>query len=105
MIRHPSKRTLRSWLDGDSEADVDSHLATCERCASHLETISEPRSDGAISSTLRAILAPPEDLSEKIESRVIERLDSRQVLGYMADLFGAGFETSKLFLFEDLSDD
>lgn len=105
MIRHPSKRALGAWLQDDGPSDIDGHLATCDRCASHLEAISEPRSDGAIASSLHAVLQPPRGLPEKIESRVIERLDSRQVLGYMADLFGAGLETSKLFFLDDLSDD
>lgn len=101
MIRHPSKRALRAWLDGEPADEIDNHLETCERCAAHLEGISEPRADGAIAASLNLVLAPPTNFSEKIETRVIAKLDSRQVLGYMADLFGAGIETTKLFLTDE----
>ncbi len=106
MIRHPSKRTLRHWLEGgDTAPDIDTHLATCERCASHLEGISEAHSDGSIAASLFHVLSPPTDLTTTIETRVAAKLDSRQVLGYMADLFGAGFETSRLFLIDDPTDE
>ncbi len=101
MIGHPSKRKLQSWLDDEHAPAIDAHLATCERCASHLEGISEAHSDGSIAASLHHVLAPPPDLTATIETRVVEKLDSRQVLGYMADLFGAGIETSKLFLIDD----
>lgn len=105
MIRHPSKRTLQNWLNGEATPAVDNHVATCERCAAHLEGISEPRSDGAIAASLHRVLAPPTDFHAKIETRVVAKLDSRQVLGYMVDLFGAGVETTRLFLIDDPTDD
>lgn len=105
MIRHPSKRALSSWLGGEPLPKVESHLATCERCATHLETVSEPRSDGAIAATLVKVLAPPSDFTNTIEHRVVSKLDSRQVLGYLADMYSAGFETSRLFITDDPADD
>ncbi len=103
IIGHPSRRQLRAWLTGESSDRLDEHLADCERCAAVIENMEEPRTDGLIAETLHKILEPPGDLTDRIEVRVAERLDSRQVVGYMAEMFGAGIETSKL-LFTDESD-
>lgn len=107
MIRHPSKRSLQEWLDGDTSVpiDIDNHLETCERCASFLESISEPLPDGAIGASLQRVLDPPDTFAREIETRVIAKLDSRQVLGYFADLFGAGFETSRMLLLDGPEDE
>ncbi len=103
MIGHPSKRTLRAWLSGEIEDNesLDEHIGTCARCAAHLENIDEPRTDGAIAASLTQVLAPPTDLTARLEERVAAKLDSRQVVGYIADLFGAGMETSKLLLTDE----
>ncbi len=105
MIRHPSKRTLQNWLNGEATPAVESHVATCDRCATHIEGISEPRSDGAIAASLHLVLAPPSDFRATIENRVVAKLDSRQVFGYMVDLFSAGVETTRLFLVDDSTED
>ncbi len=101
MIGHPGKRQLRAWLHGESTDRLDEHLSSCERCASVIENMEEPRTDGLIAETLHKILEPPGDLADRIEVRVAERLDSRQVVGYMAEMFGAGLETSKLLLTDE----
>lgn len=101
MIGHPSKRQLRSWLLGESSERLDEHLTACDRCASVIENMEEPRTDGLIAETLHMILEPPGDLTDRIEVRVAERLDSRQVVGYLAEMFGAGLETSKMLLTEE----
>ncbi len=101
IIGHPSKRHLRAWLLGESNDQLDEHLTDCDRCASIIENMEEPRTDGLIAETLHKILEPPVDLTDRIEVRVAERLDSRQVVGYMAEMFGAGLETSKLLLTDE----
>ncbi len=101
MIGHPSKRQLRAWLLGESNDKLDEHLSSCERCASVIENMDEPRTDGLIAETLSRVLEPPPDLTSRIELRVAERLDSRQVVGYVAEMFGAGLETSKLLLTDE----
>ncbi len=104
MIKHPSKRALRAWLAGDSDPNIiklDDHIGSCARCAELLENIDEPRTDGAIGANLAMVLAPPTDLTERLEERVAAKLDSRQVVGYLAELFGAGMETSKLLLTDE----
>ena len=98
---HPSRRSLREWLLGADDPKVDAHLATCEQCTITIEVIEAEESDSAIGDALARVLAPPPDFAERLHQRVNQRLDSRQVFGVMADLFGAGFETSKLLLTED----
>ena len=101
---HPSRRSLRDWLLGEDDAKVEAHVATCEQCAVAIEVIEAEETDSAIGDALARVLAPPPDFAERLHQRVNQRLDSRQVFGVVADLFGAGFETSKLLMSEDYND-
>jgi len=104
LLRHPNKRALREWLAGEHGAELDAHLASCQRCASVLETLDDS-GDLAIGDALAAIFAAPSDLTERLERKVTARLDSRAVLDVMTDLFGAGVETSKLLFIDDVTTD
>ncbi|MEM9562449.1 MAG: hypothetical protein AAGA93_07540 [Actinomycetota bacterium] len=97
--RHPSRDELLAWLDGE-RPDLDEHLATCEVCAVALEELAAP-SGGPIAEALAAFYRAPDDLSERLEQRVADRLDSMVMIEVMTDLFGAGMETSKLLLTEE----
>lgn len=100
LSRHPSRAELGRWLAGDDvDAQVDTHLATCDRCAAVMEEL-ETATGSRLAQTLADALAPPADLTERLEQRVVARLDAREVLGVVADLFGAGVETSRLLLSE-----
>ncbi len=108
MRRHPSADLLRRWLNTDEASDlpdVTAHVDDCERCAAKLEQLDSGSGDAfdhsAIASALINLLAPPEGLSDRVEERVVNRLGSRQMAVVLADLFGAGFETSKLLLTEE----
>ncbi len=95
MRRHPSKKRLRDWLGGTEES-LDDHLATCERCAVTLEEMEAADTDGSLRTALSEVLQPPADLLPRLEQNVATRLDSRKMFGFMADMFGAGFETARL---------
>ena len=103
-FRHPGKRALRDWLNGEHDGGVDNHLAGCQRCAATLEEMAG-ETDYGIGDALAAVYTPPDDLAERLERRVAERLDSRVILDVITDLFGAGIETSKLLLTEDQTDE
>lgn len=96
LRRHPSKRALREWLAGDVDEQVDLHVATCDRCSNDLEALASADTDSSLRDALLAVLDPPEDLAPRIEAGVLARLESREVLGYFADVFGAGWETTRL---------
>ena len=98
MRRHPSKRSLREWLSGEADDKLDKHIDSCEKCAVTLEELDAESGASAIGEALALVLAPPGDLVERLEVGVAARLDSRQVLVVLADLFGAGYETGKLLL-------
>ncbi len=103
-FRHPQAAALQQWLSGAVDDEVEKHVGTCQRCATVLEEL-DAQEDTAISHALAEALAPPEDLTERLVAGVNARLSSRQVMGVIADLFGAGIETTRLLLIEDTDDD
>jgi len=94
--RHPSKRALREWLTGEVDEDVDLHVSTCDRCSTDLEALASADTGASLRNALLAVLDPPSDLVPRVEAGVVARLESREVLGYFADVFGAGWETTRL---------
>ncbi|MFV0257256.1 MAG: anti-sigma factor family protein [Acidimicrobiales bacterium] len=113
-FRHPSHTELETWLNGDdgpqprrydAEA-VDRHLRTCERCAATIERLAsaDTEEDEEVGSQLSLLLAPPPDLNDRLERRVADALNSRQVFGVVADLFGAGLETSRMLFIDEGAD-
>lgn len=98
---HPSKKALRTWLlEPEGDPALDDHLATCERCSDTLEVLELVSDDIEIADALAIVLSSPSGLTERLEERVIARLSSREVLGVLGDLFGAGLETTVLLLSE-----
>ena len=89
--RHPSRQALLAWLAGDNH-DIDEHIATCHRCATTLEELEKPRPGTATTSltALAAVYQSPTDLSERLERRVADRLDSRVIIDVVTELFGSG---------------
>lgn len=99
--RHPHRRDLLRWLDGaDGTEHLDAHIDGCEVCAARLMDLEPVEASASVSSALHEVLAPPEDLSERLEDGVRTRLASRAVFGVLADLYATGWETSKLLLIE-----
>ena len=101
--RHPRNEALQAWLGGAVDDTVDEHLQTCQRCATVLEEL-DAQEGLELANALASVLAPPEDLTERLVAGVNAKLTSRQVMGVVADLFGAGIETSRLLLIEDTDD-
>jgi hypothetical protein len=103
--RHPSKRALRAWLGGelgdDADIRVDQHVSTCDRCSNDLEALATAETDSRLRDALLMVLDPPEDLVPRVEAGVAARLESRKMLGYVADVFGAGWETTRLLLTDE----
>lgn len=113
ILRHPSKSALQAWLTaepaagavtGAGVAAIDRHLDVCPRCAAALEAL-EPAQETRIGEALKVVLAPPDDLAQRLERGVTAKLSSRQMMEVVADLFGAGFEATRLMLIEDQDDD
>ncbi len=96
MRRHPSKRALREWLTGDIDEQVDLHVSTCDRCSTDLEALASADTGTSLRDALLSVLDPAPDLVPRVEAGVVARLESREVLGYFADVFGAGWETTRL---------
>ena len=98
--RHPSKRALREWLSGEVDERVDLHVSQCERCSNDLEALATAETDSSLRVALLAALDPAPDLLPRLEAGVAARLESREVFGYLADVFGAGWETTCLLVLD-----
>lgn len=108
ILFHPSRRALRAWLLGeDADAKLDAHVAVCKRCANTLEQLDTDDVEGSesdLAGALAIVLAPPDDLSVRLEDKVTQRLDSRVMFGVLSDMFAAGIETSKMLILDEVDD-
>src|SRR5207302_3088843 len=52
MGRHPQRRDLERWFDGESSADLSAHIDGCWRCRDHVASLT------AIGAVLRGAPAP-----------------------------------------------
>lgn len=100
IFGHPSRDRLIAWLNGDDDAsgELDDHLATCHRCATVLEAITEDVEAAALTDALSRVLIAPAGLGDRLERRVLDRLSSRELMGLLAEMFGAGVETGRLLI-------
>lgn len=100
IFGHPSRDRLIAWLNGDEDQarELDDHLATCQRCATVLEAITEDVEASALTDALSQVLVAPAGLGDRLERRVLDRLSSRELMGLLAELFGAGVETGRLLI-------
>lgn len=101
--RHPRTSVLQAWLNSDAELPrVTAHVADCHRCANRIEQLAADDPDAsAVGPALVSLLDPPADLATRVEGNVTDRLTARQLAVVLADLYGAGLETSKLLLSEE----
>lgn len=99
--RHPSKRALRDWLAGEVDEHVDEHVSQCERCSTDLEALATADTGSDLRNALLAVLDPAPDLAPRVEAGVVARLEAREVFGYFADVFGAGWETTRLLVLDE----
>jgi hypothetical protein len=99
-FRHPSKDQLSTWLNGLTGDDpkLDAHIDGCDRCASVIEALGESSASEPLVFALAQVLAAPRDLPDRLETQVSERLSGRELVGLMAEMFGAGVETSRLLI-------
>ena len=95
MRRHPNRKRLAAWLDGlEVDEALDEHLDTCERCAATIEELAAQ--DDPVQNALQRVLAPPDDLQQRIESGIGARLQNRQDVSLVAELMGIGLGTARV---------
>lgn len=98
-LRHPSRAKLAAWLDGSGAAELDSHLANCDRCASKIESLADPQVD--LRQALTFALRPPDDLVPRLQSGVRKRLDGRQDLNLLGQMLGLPWQTVRILMDEE----
>jgi hypothetical protein len=91
---------LGAWLNGaiGDDPQLESHIDNCDRCSSVIEAIAEADRSEPLAMALAQVLAPPHDLPARLEAQVSQQLSGRELVGLMAELFGAGLETSRLLI-------
>lgn len=92
-IGHPPNRKLQAWLEG-GQPNLDAHLRTCERCATRLETIGDI--DSSLREALLHSLKLPEDLPDRLNRDIEQRMSSRSDLLLVGELFGVPFRTARV---------
>ncbi|MFW2383302.1 MAG: hypothetical protein ACN4GZ_16230 [Acidimicrobiales bacterium] len=99
-FRHPSKEQLSEWLIGAPADDpkLEEHIDGCDRCSSVIEALGEATASEPLVFALAQVLAAPPDLPDRLEAQVSQRLSGRELVGLMAEMFGAGVETSRLLI-------
>lgn len=94
-LLHPSRRRLAAWLEDDGlDAKVDAHVATCDRCATRLDDLSEPAVP--LGDALRSMLSPPEDLQPRLRNGIARKLQTREDLRLMIEMLGVPWQTAQL---------
>lgn len=88
---HPSNRRLLDWLESVEAGSVDDHVATCRRCAARLEDLATPVP--GLGEAIRARLLPPDDLVDRLGSRMNESMHNREDLQIFLDLMGVPWRT------------
>ena len=109
---HPSTSKLRVWLETGEPVGVGEHVEHCDRCADRLEhlEVDDPVSfslepPAPLRQMLSAALSPPEDLSERVLRSVERRGRREEELQLFAGLFSIGFETARLMIDTEVSQD
>ncbi len=100
---HPGKRKLETWLETGGPAEVDDHVAHCERCAAALEAIAVP--EPTIGMFLASIVEPPDGLVARMNDRISDSLQNRADLRMFTELMGISLPTAQLLLTERPFDD
>lgn len=93
MARHPNKRQLQLWLEGQAD-ELDEHVETCNRCARTLDELESTDTD--LRPALLTLLAPPVDLEDRISERIAARVQDRQDVALFSSLLGVSFETGRI---------
>ena len=100
IARHPNKRQLALWLEGQAP-NYDDHVDTCDRCTATLEEIvGHELADDApdIGPALLVVLEPPPDLESRISRRLAERLQTRTDVELFSSLFGVPIDAARIVL-------
>ena len=95
MARHPNDSKLMSWLDGNAP-ELDDHLADCERCAQSIDRLASADTD--LRSPLLSILAPPDDLAQRVSERLADRIQARKDAELFGSMLGIPVEAGRVVL-------
>lgn len=100
LARHPNKRQLSLWLDGQAP-NYDSHVDECEQCSALLEDIvgiDLDNDDSKIRPALLVLLEPPADLEDRVSRRIADRLQTTSDMELFSSLFGIPIDAARIFL-------
>jgi len=99
---HPSLKKLHRWVAGE-DLPLEKHLSTCEYCADRLEPLLD-ESDLSIKAALVQLLDIPEQLPDRLNASIGERLNNQQELLLIGELFGLPLETVRVMTANDQGD-
>lgn len=91
-ILHPSRKRLVNWVES-FDPTLDPHLESCNRCTGILEEIVGPMAPMA--DALREALDVPADVGARIGAGIVAKMEAREDLRLLGDMFGVGFTTAR----------
>ena len=103
-LMHPRPKQLRRWLEGDVVPRVDTHIATCTRCADQLESMDETSELSSVRNALLSVLQPPAELPDRLQQRIDERLSEQRDWALIGEFFGLPFQTVQVMTTTDRGD-
>ena len=101
---HPSHSRLLKWLETGGPVGVGEHVDQCLTCADRLEhidlledSVAKPDAN-PLRLALSQLVAPPDDLVDRVLSGVDGRLRAEREMSLITGLFAIGVETAQLLL-------
>ena len=91
---HPSMKKLLRWLEGE-DVGIEDHVTTCAYCSRRLEPLLE-ESEVSLRPALLQVLAMPEELPDRLQRGIDERLRARADLTLVGELFGLPLRAARV---------
>ena len=102
MIRHPSRKRLTTWADGELE-HLTAHIEHCDRCNATLDELT--RLDPSLKRGLARVTQPRPGFADRLDVAVRERRRNTEAWSVIGDLFSLGWRTFDALAQQEDSDD
>lgn len=97
MFRHPSRKRLKRWLNGD-DPGLDNHVENCSHCSVKISnTYDELPHNVDIRKALVAATRPPSGFNDRLSEAIDNRISSQGDWQLLSELFAVPIQTARIF--------